>query len=343
MRVLLLRDPSYPLRSCHSGECQFTESSSSRPQEDPYTKEFGNYHWSASSLPALTHRWLNLAPLRTILKSDPSQAYWGIVITSAKAVQALEQAIPLESDERPSDLWSNLPVFVVGQSTKRACQRFFTAEQPILGADSGNAEQLANFINDYYQIHHISGEGRGPGFHRTLGSPCSSERRTQHDSPSLPDTTTPSLLYLVSRIRRPTLIDDLLPRGISVTELAVYDTVSHPEFSGRIEQYLKPEAHLCEKNALPKPNSSTPLSFQWVVFFSPSGVDAALPTLRAWNCIPPNVHYATIGSTTAQHLVQAYGITPALVASQPTPQCLAKELHKHVYRSVDGHPTPPAD
>ncbi|KAJ1962554.1 uroporphyrinogen-III synthase [Dispira parvispora] len=341
MHILLLRDPSCPLRSDFSGERQLTESSRSCPQEDPYAKEFKNYHYRTSSIPVLTHHCLNLAPLRTILKSDPTHTYWGIVVTSAKTVQALEQAIPPQSNESPSALWSNLPVFVVGESTKRACQRFFPTEQPILGADSGNAEQLANFIHDYYQIHHISAEDRGAGFHRTLGSSSSSGDQAQHDNLSSPGPTRPSLLYLVSQIRRPTLIHGLLPRGISVTELAVYNTVPNPEFNTLIEQYLKPDVRLCGENTLPAATPSTRLPFQWVVFFSPSGVDAALPTLRAWNCTPPNVHYAAIGLTTAQHLVQSYGLTPALVASQPTPQCLAKEVHHHVYGSANGHPIPP--
>ena len=105
------------------------------------------------------------------------------------------------------------------------------------------------------------------------------------------------LLFLCSDRRRDVLPDRLRAAGIAFDECVVYRTLGDASAL---------EAHL----AAPP---------DWVAFFSPSGVEAALELDGiSWNSLSA----AAIGATTAEAL-RAAGLHPAAVASAPTPEALA--------------------
>ena len=108
------------------------------------------------------------------------------------------------------------------------------------------------------------------------------------------------LLFLCGDRRRDELPDRLSEAGVPVEERVVYHTI--------------PDA-----SALTDVPSSVP---DWVVFFSPSGVEAA-NSVEAfpWN----RVRVAAIGPTTADALREA-GSAPAAVATTPTPEALVTAL-----------------
>ena len=104
------------------------------------------------------------------------------------------------------------------------------------------------------------------------------------------------LLFLCSDRRRDVLPDRLRAAGIAFDECVVYRTLGDASAL---------EAHL----AAPP---------DWVAFFSPSGVEAALELDGiSWNSLSA----AAIGATTAEAL-RAAGIAPVAVAASPTPEAL---------------------
>lgn len=108
------------------------------------------------------------------------------------------------------------------------------------------------------------------------------------------------LLFLCGDRRRDVLPDRLRAAGIAVEEHVVYRT-------------------LLDASALREAGGRPP---DWVVFFSPSGVDAAREAVAvSWN----RVRKAAIGPTTADAL-RAAAFSPAAVAAAPTPEALAAAI-----------------
>jgi len=101
------------------------------------------------------------------------------------------------------------------------------------------------------------------------------------------------LLFLSGNRRRDDLPDGLRESGIDFEELVVYETRARTDLS------------------LPPPGDET-----WLVFFSPSGLEAAQ---QAGVGGLTEYRLATIGPTTAAALEEA-GLTPEAVAETPSPE-----------------------
>lgn len=116
------------------------------------------------------------------------------------------------------------------------------------------------------------------------------------------------LLFLCGDRRRDDLPDRLRAAGLGVEEHVVYRTIGDP-------------SHL--ERALER-------GLEWVAFFSPSGVEAALECDGiSWN----SLRRAAIGPTTAEALGDA-GLLPHAVAAIPSPESLAAALFR-AHRSAD--------
>lgn len=122
------------------------------------------------------------------------------------------------------------------------------------------------------------------------------------------------LLFLCSNIRRDVLPDffgsDGQHKHIQLVELTVYSTRKL-----NISSQLGDEAS------------------EWWAFFSPSGVDAVLSSLKNGhqsnsNGLPEGIKVASIGKTTAEALKSA-GIVADAVASTPSPEGLLECIKSH--------------
>jgi uroporphyrinogen-III synthase len=117
------------------------------------------------------------------------------------------------------------------------------------------------------------------------------------------------LLFLCGDRRRDTLPDRLRAAAVTFDELVVYRTMGDAEELAEAIEQQRPD---------------------WLVFFSPSGVETAEALAgTGWN----RIRKAAIGPTTAEAL-RAAGFAPAAVADAPTPDALAAAL-THAHRPSD--------
>ncbi|CAG8545924.1 6099_t:CDS:10, partial [Ambispora leptoticha] len=241
---------------------------------------------------------INMPELSTLLKNGPDTSkIWGIVVTSQRAVKALVEAWKAAENDISHEIqikWKSLPFFVVGNMTASIATRDlgFT---PIGAKESGNAELLADFIVDFY---------------------------TNNKDNNATEIFTSSLLFLVGDKHLDTLVNKLKPTGINLRELTVYESTSIPDFTRELQNTYDNDG--LNTNQVKEKR----IPFNWVVFFSPSGVDLALPALknlRFWKWIK----VAAIGPTTKEHLIMNKSINVSAVSPKPDSQSLAKAIFEY--------------
>ena len=204
-----------------------------------------------------------------------------------------------EHDHATDSAPMNLPCYVVGPATARAVRSM--ANFPVFGEESGNAQTLAERIPHLHSKHLL----------RSSVSP-------------LDAATVKPLLFLCGDKRRDTIavyFEQYRPvvEGTSipilVEEYQAYETVPSTSIPADLQSVL---GHLLGNTARPI----------WLVFFSPSGVDAVWPCLEgllleldpmrfAERGVPAiqqsGLHIAAIGPTTMEHLQTVYHIPSSLL------------------------------
>jgi len=349
-----LRAGHSPGHHLHTTPHKFQELSDSPMNNQGYlmTHHMANMHQDESadpddlefcitSFPILSHGTRHVDVLAQKIRSalQDGVVYDGVVITSQRAVQAWQEACSLISADvvlqptlRISKQWNQTPFYVVGPATEKSLRHMTVhpALRPsiIFGEQAGNAKGLAHEM----------------AYHAA---------RNQ---------SVQKMLYLVGDKRLPLLRDTLesLHANIELDELMVYVTERDPNF--------KTNCGLLARD-LPQHTSGTPGSIQshsprnrmlhklkmtdrstsqtdeentdslakdmhpdWVVFFSPSGGDYALPELtqRGWIVAGEQeknmCKIACIGQTTATWVKDTLGYTPDAVAARPTPEALRNAI-----------------
>ena len=225
-------------------------------RNDPFEAAFQEAGFQVSSVPVLSYVMVNQEQLRTALEHP--DVYSGLVLTSPRAVQALDEALCWLPSE--TALWHTKPVFVVGPRTAADVRAI--GFDPA-GADSGSAHQLADYL--------VAASFSAP------------------------------LLYLCGNRRRDTLSSRLQTASIPFEELCVYET------------HLRTDAKL--DDIAPG---------DWVVFFSPSGIEAVV-NMKGSGVL--DGRKAAIGPTTADALRQA-GWRVDAEAAEPEPETLALAILK---------------
>jgi uroporphyrinogen-III synthase len=168
----------------------------------------------------------------------------------------------------------------------------------------------------------------GMGF-KALGSDCGraeeladyiiENSKVGSNSTALAASSSPYFLFLCGDKRLGILPAKLKEAGLLVKEQPVYGTTLSTRFSNELEDIL-----LIKER-----------SIDWVVFFSPSGVDVALDVItarQASGCHQlTDVRFATIGPTTSNYIhtqsnTVGLKIEVKAVASKPNPQALLDSI-----------------
>ena len=120
--VLLLREPSSP------------------PETDRYEAALSHASFRPLSLPVLETVFENLENLsRNFLGSDDQCTVDGVIVTSARAVDACAQ-VGVGID------WGKVRFYAVGPATKAELARLPNPPKDVRGTESGTAERLAHYI-----------------------------------------------------------------------------------------------------------------------------------------------------------------------------------------------------
>ncbi|CAG8517710.1 2611_t:CDS:2 [Diversispora eburnea] len=110
--------------------------------------------------------------------------------------------------------------------------------------------------------------------------------------------------------RRDELPSKLSQADIKLDELLVYETKQREDFLIELDKIIKEHKKI-----------------NWVIFFSPSGVDVALNNLQKleiWN----EIKVATIGKTTGNYLVTK-GIKIHVISPKPEPEILVQSIDNY--------------
>jgi len=125
------------------------------------------------------------------------------------------------------------------------------------------------------------------------------------------------LLFLVGDKRRDELPNKLSKSGISLKELLIYETKPNSLFSNELSKMLE---FLVERKK----------KIDWIIFFSPSGVDVSLELLKInllkdWD----KIKIASIGKTTSKYLEDSKNINVSITSPKPEAESLAKSIHEY--------------
>lgn len=154
-------------------------------EEDPFVETLKEAGYQVVLVPVLSFHFVNQEVLASALRN--ADRYSGIIFTSVRAVHAVTSALATFKSAGAQFDPSLFHCFVVGQSTAKAAKEAHFEPQ---GADTGNAEKLAELIVDL-----VDKEDKRP------------------------------LLYPCAQIRRDTLLDRLHNTDCSVEEVIAYETV----------------------------------------------------------------------------------------------------------------------
>ncbi|XP_076461849.1 uroporphyrinogen-III synthase-like isoform X2 [Babylonia areolata] len=153
--------------------------------EDPFVVMLKQAGYRVVLVPVLSFNFVNQEILASALSN--ADKYSGIIFTSVRAVQAVDKALPKLRNADAHTSPHHLRCFVVGHTTASAAKEAHFQPQ---GADTGNAEKLADFILDAMD----KGEKR-------------------------------PLLYPCAQLRRDTLLDRLQSSDCNIEEVIAYETV----------------------------------------------------------------------------------------------------------------------
>ncbi|KAI9354346.1 tetrapyrrole biosynthesis, uroporphyrinogen III synthase [Zopfochytrium polystomum] len=274
---------------------------------DPYEAAFARAAPPPRSVfvPTIRPRLLDLSPLCDRLLAAAAAAasaqggtiaghsspWLGMAVTSKNGADAFCSALVALGDRAGSvkELFKTIPIFTVGKATATPLNRLGFKT---LGSESGKAEALADVIANHAKENPTADDG---------GS--SSNAR--------------SVLFLCGDRRLDILPKKLREAGVGVDEFVVYETLDNERFGEDLSVALRAEG-AGEDVGEERP--------AFVVFFSPSGVDVAVPQLqqKSWwgDC-----KVVAIGPTTAKRLAER-GCKVFATASRPDPESLLEIVVK---------------
>lgn len=319
--VILVRTPSSPLHEDPYHSCLAATTPSSRPAPcpPPHPRPCSPRH-----LAILDTEYTNLQQLQTIIHTGPRDRYAGVVLTSARSVQAWRRASGSLASDASARPWTSVPFFVVGTGTRDALLSISPPPAAtVLGEESGTGDKLARFIADHYA--------------KAAGA-----------------TTTPlalPLLYLVGDKNRDTINRILGEARIQVDRVQVYQTTIADGFETCLEQILADvlgseheEDGAGQEEITVRDTSRLPSV--WFALFSPSGAQHCVARLRQRGLLPDpsalehtrppfdkiqqlqqrRIKLAAIGPVTQTYLEAQEHLVVHAVAQTPDPQELLRAI-----------------
>ncbi|XP_065668833.1 uroporphyrinogen-III synthase isoform X2 [Hydra vulgaris] len=164
--------------------------------DDYYHKLLYANGFFVCSIPVLCFSYYNIEKLEEFFHN--LSEYSALIITSKHATYALE--VVLKKINSSFSLPQNLYIYVVGKSTELYLQKLGLNS---LGCDSGNADQLADYII---------------------------KRKNFHLKP---------LMFVCGNLARETIPDKLRNFGLIVETISCYKTIADDKFPEKISQFIK--------------------------------------------------------------------------------------------------------
>jgi uroporphyrinogen-III synthase len=163
--------------------------------------------------------------------------------------------------------------------------------------------KASRVLGKYFEVVNVLGTESGYG--TTLGNFVVNNH-------SLGNSSLP-LLFLCGKEKRPELPRILKAANIPFEELITYETCTRPDVDKEVA------ANLNDARGIKGP--------KWIVFFSPSGVNALSEVLRSYldDC-PGDFKIAAIGSTTAAELRRIFSDIEVTVPKNPSSESLLAEI-----------------
>lgn len=185
MRVLLLKEPR-----------------EADPGPDPYARELASRGCEATSIPALSFKFVSLNSLSD--KLFQPDKHGGLVFTSPRAVGAVRMCLEAEGRREEwsgliKDKWNAKSIYVVGKATAALVRDL--GLNP-LGEDTGTADALSRLILE------------------------------REDTNILP------LFFPCGSIKREVLPTALREHGVPLETLTVYQTAQHPDLEKKLTSYF---------------------------------------------------------------------------------------------------------
>jgi len=185
-------------------------------EPDKYKAAFASAGYFPVSIPVLQTTLTNISVLADIISAG---GYSGVIVTSARVCEAWKAAVQSilssPTSNASNSLWFTVPFYIVGKATASALSslhdlfpathhHLLPSPTMIRGQESGNAEQLANFI-----VQDVQANG-----HRS------------------------NLLYLTGDKNRETLPSILNAAGLKFDPVQVYGTTGSSSFKDDLERVI---------------------------------------------------------------------------------------------------------
>lgn len=300
---------------------------------DSYEEYFSSSPFAPTFIPVLEHKnnVPNLGEVRSMICNGDlvgtTKRYGGLIFTSQRAVEAFAKVIEeLEQSTSSLSLSSTaspdlFPLYTVGPATSRTLNTLLSKSiilksysSAIYGADTGNGENLAQYILSHYNSLNARSTKKAP------------------------------LLFLVGEQRR-----DIIPKTLTSPDLPATERIGVDELVVYETRVMESFPEDFEKNIAISRRQDLPVIS--VVVFSPSGCEAMLLSLgyidptgkltkegqkqNRWPVRSPDdvepIHQlvsnkrpryciASIGPTTRDYLYKTWGFEVDVCAEKPSPE-----------------------
>ncbi|KAJ3185159.1 hypothetical protein HDU87_002726 [Geranomyces variabilis] len=265
------------------------------PPRLDYDQAFQAHGFATRFVPVLATTTSPTPSSLKVLLSSREHDFRGLIVTSARGVAAFVAAA---KDSGPTqDAWLPKPIWVVGNATAGAARKIGFTD--IRGESSGDAERLADVIIADADAARSISDVQTPSATEISRGRC-------------------GWLFLAGDKARDMLPSKLHAAGVCFEKHEAYATSGSLTFAADLAACFA---------ALPRVTAGLPPPV-WVVFFSPSGVDLALPELKNQQERSGRaLRWSSIGPATSARLVEL-GEQVAAEARKPcAEEMLAAILH----------------